>query len=92
MDIKDVISELKEEYSAKSRHAVIAQRIRDYGIRTVCMMCGFEGRHRPGHGRLRERACTGCGMQRLRPRWWIEKYPTKAHAEMKRIRGTSFLV
>lgn len=92
MNLKDVIADLKIENSAKHRRSAVAERIRKYGIRTLCMMCGYEGRHRPGQGRLRDRACTGCGMQRIRPRWWVEKYPTKAHAELKRVRGTSFLV
>lgn len=70
----------------------VKARIHKYGIRVICLMCSWEGRHKPQMGRLRDRHCTGCGLARLRPRWWIEKYPTKAHAEIKRVRATGFLV
>ncbi len=92
MDLKDVIDDLKLRGPEAPKLSAVAQRVRLYGIRTICMMCGNEGRHRPGQGRLRDRGCIECGMQRLRARWWVEKYPTKAHAELKRVRGTSFLV
>lgn len=74
-------------------------RIARYGIRVMCLMCGWEGRHNKvartqtgGTVRLRERGCDRCGLKRLRPTWWIEKYPAKAHAEAKRIRNTRFLM
>jgi len=74
-------------------------RIARYGIRVMCLMCGWEGRHNRmarkeiGHTvRLRERGCDRCGLKRLRPTWWIEKYPAKAHAEAKRVRATRFLM
>ena len=70
----------------------IKERIHKYGIRVICLMCSWEGRHRPGQGRLRERSCKQCGLTRLRARWWCEKYPTKALAEVKRVRDTGFLI
>jgi hypothetical protein len=87
-DVVDAAIEL-----AKQRKlSALAKRVHKYGVRVICMMCSEEARHRPGEGRLRNRACHSCGMQRLRPVWWIEKYPTKAAAEVKRVRGTSFLL
>jgi hypothetical protein len=55
-------------------------------------MCSWEGRHKIGEGKLRDRTCHRCGLMRLRPRWWIEKYKTKAAAETKLVRDTSFLI
>lgn len=80
------------ELAKQRKMSLLAQRVRKYGIRTICIMCGDEGRHRPGAGRLRDVSCHECGMKRLRPRWWVEKYPTKAAAETKRVRGTAFLL
>jgi hypothetical protein len=70
----------------------IKERVHKHGIRVVCLMCSWEGKHRPVHGRLRDRTCQQCGLCRLRPRWWVEKYKTKAAAETKRVRDTSFLI
>jgi len=92
MNIQDVINDLKPQKRAITNDSAIVKRCKKHGIRTICLMCGFEGRHRPGDGRLRDRLCGNCGLKRLRARWWVEKYPTKAHAEFKRIRSTSFLL
>jgi len=68
------------------------KRVKQHGVRILCLMCNWEGRHFPGDVRLRNRKCGQCGLARLRPRWWVEKYPTKAAAETKRVRETSFLL
>jgi len=70
----------------------VYKRVKKYGVRIVCLMCAWEGRHHPGDVRLRNRKCSQCGLQRLRPQWWIERYPSKAAAETKRVRETSFLL
>ena len=102
MKIQDVIEDLKLDRSIQNandlmdaterKSSQLAKRLKKYGIRVVCLMCSTEARHRPGEGRLRNRPCHECGMQRLRPVWWTEKYPTKAEAETKRVRGTAFLI
>lgn len=70
----------------------IKRRAVKHGIRVQCLMCSWEGRHKIGEGKLRDRTCHRCGLMRLRPRWWIEKYKTKAAAETKLVRDTSFLI
>lgn len=91
-----------EMVKVRPRFSAKLDRIARYGIRVQCLMCGWEGRHnKQGNHRktidgfptirLRERMCDSCGLKRLRPLWWIEKYPTKAHAETKRVRATSFM-
>lgn len=97
MNIKDVITELKipdgpRTPARKKAVGALAQRIQRYGIKTICMLCGHEGRHKPGEGRLRESRCGGCGYRFLRPVWWVKKYATKAHAEWKENAQLRFLL
>ena len=70
----------------------IKRRAVKHGIRIQCLMCSWEGRHKIGEGKLRDRTCDRCGLMRLRPRWWIEKYDTKALAERNACQRTEFLI
>jgi len=99
MDIKDVIADLKGVSGQTKRvhprtkaRGALAERIHRYGIKTLCMLCGFEGRHRPGEARLRERPCGSCGYKFLRALWWVKKYPTKAEVEWKRNNNLRFML
>jgi hypothetical protein len=59
-----------------------------YGLRIVCLACGWEGRHFQARGRLRAKACDRCGASRaLRPQWWVRRYPTAAGAQARDLRA-----
>ena len=66
----------------------IIARVERYGLRCICQVCMMEQRHySKDYGRLRNTKCKGCGMMRLRPVWWVEKFATKAIAERKKLRA-----
>lgn len=52
-------------------------------IGVVCMKCGAKGKHQMG-GPSRLRQKEHCEGARIRPIWWIQKYPEKATQERAR--------
>ena len=90
IDMQEVIQEM-DRARREAKAFLIGQRARAHGVRIICMMCDAEARHKGAEGsrggRLRNRTCDTCGLRRFRPVWWTERYPTKAEAERKRVRG-----
>lgn len=56
----------------------VRRNVARWGLRVICLACGFEGRHKSeSQGRLHTRRCR-CGVKGLRTRHWILKNPDAA--------------
>jgi len=73
------------------RQRAIAQAVKTFGLRVVCLVCGHEQRFYPGHRRLRESACevSLCGEKALRSRYWIARHPELALEAQRRARAVA---
>jgi len=77
---------------SEGRREAIRNRINRFGgIVVECMGCGRLGRHQLDSAtRLAAKRCAVCGCH-ARPRWWIRKFPGRAHEERSAARAGRYV-
>jgi len=86
-----------------SRESNVKAKLAKYGLRVVCLACGWEGRwYRTPEPRelcnlmgvpvresrrLRDATCGRCNAVALRSRYWVEEHPDRAAVAADRVRS-----
>ena len=77
---------------SERRRQAIRERVNRFGGLVVeCMGCGRQARHPLDSAtRLATKRCSICGAW-ARPRWWIRKFPGRAHEERAAARNGQYV-